>query len=50
MNRFFLELDLIGSTKPWRENTAKYLQIFGNLQLIRLRFTISYQRSIHSSL
>lgn len=31
MNRFFLELDLIGFTKPWRENTAKHLQIFANL-------------------
>lgn len=50
MNRFFLKLDLIAFTKPWCENTVKYLQIFANLQLISLRFTISYQRSIHSSL
>lgn len=50
MNRFFLKLDLIAFTKPWCENTAKYLQIFANLQLICLRFTISYQRSIHNSL
>lgn len=50
MNRLFLKLDLIAFTKPWCENTAKYLQIFANLQLICLRFTISYQRSIHNSL